>query len=124
MHQYKNGLFCSTCGSFLEMPLVENEISCPRCRNSTPLAELRLEHFREEKIFSRRKPWIQEYYDGLPKEALAEAKDEPTIEQQCGNKDCDSNLCFYTSRQMRSADEGETIFYQCVKCKTRFTLNN
>ena len=47
-----------------------------------------------------------------------------TVEQECQNKDCDSNLCYYTARQIRSADEGQTIFYNCVKCGTRFVLNN
>ena len=46
-----------------------------------------------------------------------------TVEQECENKDCDSKLCYYTARQIRSADEGQTIFYDCVKCGLRFTLN-
>ena len=47
-----------------------------------------------------------------------------TVEQECPRKDCDSNTCYYTARQIRSADEGQTIFCNCVKCGHRFVINN
>ena len=124
MIQYKNGLFCATCGTFVEMPLIDNHIHCAKCKISISLLDLQLDSFKEEKNYGRNKGWIQEYYAEEPQKLTHKDGNEPTIEQSCTAKNCDSNLCYYTSRQMRSADEGETIFYQCVKCKTRFTLNN
>lgn len=38
---------------------------------------------------------------------------------ECGNK----TMYFYT-RQMRSADEGETVFYECPKCAFKTSANN
>ena len=32
-------------------------------------------------------------------------------------------LNFYTM-QLRSADEGQTVFYECLKCKFTFSQNN
>ena len=124
MIQYKNGLFCETCGSYVEMPISEDFIHCLRCKKVTSLLDLNLDYFKEEKVYSKNKDWIQDYYSNIPSDHQKKVDEEPTIEQQCINKNCDSNLCYYTSRQMRSADEGETIFYQCVKCRTRFSLNN
>ena len=46
------------------------------------------------------------------------ADDEfPKIDQQCINDDCDSNICYYYTQQTRGADEGQTLFYRCVKCE-------
>jgi DNA-directed RNA polymerase subunit M/transcription elongation factor TFIIS len=43
--------------------------------------------------------------------------DEPC--PQCQNP----QLLFYTM-QLRSADEGSTVFYECEKCKHKFSQNN
>lgn len=37
----------------------------------------------------------------------------PKIKQDC---DCGNNVCYFWTKQTRSADEPETKFYKCVKC--------
>jgi DNA-directed RNA polymerase subunit M/transcription elongation factor TFIIS len=45
-----------------------------------------------------------------------------TIDEPCPN--CDHpELLFYTM-QLRSADEGSTVFYECSKCNHKFKQNN
>ncbi len=31
---------------------------------------------------------------------------------------------YYYTMQLRSADEGSTVFYECVKCKYKYSANN
>lgn len=38
---------------------------------------------------------------------------------KCGNEE----MTFHTA-QLRSADEGQTVFYTCVKCGFKFSQNN
>ena len=47
-----------------------------------------------------------------------------TIELECPNKDCVCTRMFFYTRQLRNADEGETVFYECIKCGHKFQLNN
>ena len=45
-----------------------------------------------------------------------------TVEEEC--PECGhSELEFYTM-QMRSVDEGQTVFYECLKCRHKFSQNN
>ncbi|KUF87565.1 hypothetical protein AM588_10001527 [Phytophthora nicotianae] len=45
-----------------------------------------------------------------------------TVEEtcpKCGNPEMD-----YYTLQLRSADEGQTVFYECKKCGHKFSVNN
>lgn len=44
-----------------------------------------------------------------------EEPDGPVVERQCPQ--CKNNQMSYATLQMRSADEGQTVFYTCTKCK-------
>lgn len=50
----------------------------------------------------------------VPQETVAMG---PRIEMECVK--CPSKEVTYTEAQTRSADEGSTIFYTCVKCGHR-----
>ena len=80
-------------------------------------------------MFTDKKPWLDKYNEKIRKglsakdmarhleeEAEELNKDErATQEMECPK--CRHNKVYYTSRQMRSADEGETVIYECVKCE-------
>jgi DNA-directed RNA polymerase subunit M/transcription elongation factor TFIIS len=55
--------------------------------------------------------------DGATKARARQTVDEPCV--QCGH----GKLEFYTM-QLRSADEGQTVFYECLKCKHKWSVNN
>ena len=49
-----------------------------------------------------------------------EEPEGPIVERQCPQ--CKNNKMSYATLQMRSADEGQTVFYTCTKCKSVFLL--
>lgn len=126
MKNYKTGIFCEKCGSLVSIPLIKNNIECTMCENKTNLKDLKLEYFKAEKNYPSKKKWVEDFQNRnkMETEETKEEKILETIEQKCINSKCDSNLCYYTARQIRSADEGQTIYFNCVKCGERFTLNN
>lgn len=45
-----------------------------------------------------------------------------TIKEKCPQ--CGNDEMQYHTLQLRSADEGATVFYTCAKCDYRFRTNN
>ena len=70
--------------------------------------------------------WVTEEEKGSgnlskgPKDVVEHAKIEEPC-PKCGNPE----MFFYTM-QLRSVDEGSTVFYECVdpKCGNKFSVNN
>ena len=44
-----------------------------------------------------------------------EEADGPVVDRKCPQ--CDNDKMSYATLQLRSADEGQTVFYTCTKCK-------
>ncbi|RUS69346.1 hypothetical protein EGW08_022892 [Elysia chlorotica] len=116
--------FCPMCGSVLPAPaLGSDRIPCSRCPFYRTAQEYHdvVEEFeiqyntpKSKKEKKRRK----ELADEAMRNIKSEDKEEflgPTVERQCPR--CSNDTMYYTTRQTRSADEGQTVFYTCVKCK-------
>ncbi|KAJ1560626.1 DNA-directed RNA polymerase I core subunit rpa12, partial [Cladochytrium tenue] len=56
---------------------------------------------------------------GLKEKGL---KDGATIEEKCPK--CEAPEMTFHTAQLRSADEGQTVFYSCVKCGYKFSVNS
>ncbi|KAK2958107.1 putative Transcription factor S [Blattamonas nauphoetae] len=101
--------FCDQCGTLLEY--TGDRVICRKCEWEQSYREFRhaepkkLIVFEEEKI-----------------ERKEEDRAKAIIEEMCPV--CQHNRMSFTTMQLRSADEGQTILYECLKCGHRYSVNN
>lgn len=120
-----DGLFCTECHNILDLPDTEETISCFVCGKSFNakgfiiiiLFVIAFEN-KETTYFStlyanKNIPLSQQ--DASISEKLQNVNHGAVIKEKCPNCNHDE-LTFHTI-QLRSADEGQTVFYQCPKCR-------
>ncbi|EEB08934.1 DNA-directed RNA polymerase complex I subunit Rpa12 [Schizosaccharomyces japonicus yFS275] len=113
-------IFCSACGNLLESTTAQWTI-CDQCQSSYPsekFAHLTLETRSGANAFPsalRLKHSIVQTEGKKPEEAAVIQEKCP----KCGNDE----MTFHTL-QLRSADEGSTVFYECPRCAYKFSTNN
>ena len=125
LENMNGALFCEHCGAYVPLP-DEEPIRCSNCFAScsfaqSGLADIVIETRTEPKPKPKwaRGPEDDQEYDA---DAGAKKSTRATVEEECpicGHPE----LEFYTM-QMRSVDEGQTVFYECLKCRHKFSQNN
>lgn len=68
--------------------------------------------------FNKRSDYIEEQQ----LKSAQSKTDGPLVERKCSK--CGNETMSYASLQLRSADEGQTIFYTCTKCQHKETENS
>ncbi|CAH1389030.1 unnamed protein product [Nezara viridula] len=106
--------FCPDCGSIL--PLLEDRgiVNCYTCKR-----QCNAEVFKNLESF-----YVIHFnsYDKKSKMNVEEENDGPTVERKCPR--CNNDKMSYATLQLRSADEGQTVFYTCTNCKFKETENS
>lgn len=51
-----------------------------------------------------------------------DAEEGPVVDRKCPK--CGNDKMSYATLQLRSADEGQTVFYTCTKCKFKENENS
>ena len=74
------------------------------------LAGLLSEEFTTKRSIAGPKDWMKDATKA------GEKSKQATIEQDCEQEGCGNNLMYFYSRQTRSVDEGQTVYYECTKC--------
>eukprot|EP01095_Lingulamoeba_sp_RSL-Kostka_P003881 TRINITY_DN149_c0_g1_i1.p1 TRINITY_DN149_c0_g1~~TRINITY_DN149_c0_g1_i1.p1 ORF type:complete len:120 (+),score=16.90 TRINITY_DN149_c0_g1_i1:344-703(+) len=109
-----NANFCYECGTLLDMPTVGIEIICDRCKSTCLISD-----FSNKTIVSTSK----KHTAGLKQTSIDDGDDRPiSTNETC--QQCGCNQIYYSMFQLRSADEGQTIFYECVDCRFIWSVNN
>ena len=88
--------FCGSCKN-----LLLDSALCGRCGHKNELIQ-------REMIIEKKYPGAKTWSQKLVKVQKASMK------MDCPN--CSAKKMYYTSRQLRSADEGETVFLECKSC--------
>ncbi len=98
-------LFCRDCGALLDVSRSSSsKIGCIRCPYSVALHHYCNSYTRVSS--SRAKIDYNALYSKL---SAGEAR--ASVNETCPK--CQHGVCWFKSVQMRSADEGETVFYEC-----------
>ncbi|XP_055553935.1 DNA-directed RNA polymerase I subunit RPA12 [Falco biarmicus] len=101
--------FCPECGSVLPRPGPHSTIRCPRCAFTLRSADFEGKIIRSTIEFNRLDPTAGRGSDPAPR------LEGPLVERRCPR--CGHEGMAYHTRQMRSADEGQTVFYTCPHCR-------
>lgn len=130
-------LFCPSCGSLLDVPGDEDVIKCLPCGMVQDASSKCVTSFRSSliifSVYDNLTITTRSHPSAFPSALLQKRQlvhtdsshqdrdraKEATIQEtcpQCGNDE----MHFYTM-QMRSADEGSTVFYTCPKCNYKFS---
>ncbi|MBN3294111.1 RPA12 polymerase, partial [Polypterus senegalus] len=102
--------FCPECGTVLPLPGFENVVKCPRCQFSIDVREF--ESFTVKSSFT---------FNSLEASSVSaeivggEELKGPVTDRKCAR--CGNEGMVYHTRQMRSADEGQTVFFTCTRCR-------
>eukprot|EP01099_Mayorella_cantabrigiensis_P005338 TRINITY_DN4228_c0_g1_i1.p1 TRINITY_DN4228_c0_g1~~TRINITY_DN4228_c0_g1_i1.p1 ORF type:complete len:128 (+),score=15.30 TRINITY_DN4228_c0_g1_i1:35-418(+) len=108
----KGGLkapFCQQCGNLLD--LSTKHLNCQLCGQTHTSQQLNAQSSLSSKVFSRKQNLQDE-----------ETETRAIIEEGCPK--CGHERLYFTTVQLRSVDEGQTVFYECLKCKHKWSINN
>ena len=108
--------FCSACGALLpNLPESGASIKCLACSYEASIDTFALRETTYSIIFNRRE-------NVSKKRANDDEEEGPTVERKCPK--CGHDKMSYAALQLRSADEGQTVFFTCLKCKFKESENS
>ncbi|KAF8633178.1 hypothetical protein AX15_001477 [Amanita polypyramis BW_CC] len=122
VHKIGSLLFCPSCGTLLALPKDgEAVVTCEQCNHEEPTSS-----YENIEITTRSHP--DAFPSALRQKRKTQTKkhdkrDEGTlVSEKCPV--CGHLQAYSKEMQLRSADEGSTIFYTCSSCKHGWRVNN
>ncbi|KAJ1723774.1 DNA-directed RNA polymerase I core subunit rpa12 [Coemansia erecta] len=115
-------IFCSTCGNLLDNPGDQDHIVCHACgdaRAGTEFEGTETVSRSQDSAFPSRLRNKRSLVQGV---GASTERVNARVEETCPR--CGENEMTFYTMQMRSADEGQTVFYSCVKCGHGYSIKN
>uniref|UniRef100_A0A8D9DQT9 DNA-directed RNA polymerase subunit n=1 Tax=Cacopsylla melanoneura TaxID=428564 RepID=A0A8D9DQT9_9HEMI len=106
--------FCSKCGTILPLFDFEGAVQCYVCKTSYG-----------PQVFEEIKAEYTIHFNTVEREKQQDKTniaDGPIVERKC--KKCNNDTMSYATVQLRSADEGQTIFFTCTRCHFKESENS
>mmetsp|Transcript_26690 Transcript_26690/g.53213 ORF Transcript_26690/g.53213 Transcript_26690/m.53213 type:complete len:127 (+) Transcript_26690:50-430(+) len=114
--------FCPDCRSILGVDQT-GMIRCLICTYSSHLNALSSLPVTTTKSTPRSVPnWAKSDEEQAASLAMASGPSRATVEEPCVK--CGAPEVAYYTLQLRSVDEGQTVFYECPECQHTWSLNN
>ncbi|KAJ3015957.1 DNA-directed RNA polymerase I core subunit rpa12 [Thoreauomyces humboldtii] len=118
-------VFCPDCGSLLDPPGgSEDTVSCGICGGivqSTAFESINVVTKSKPGAFPDR-PTPRNTAEDDANRTSQHLRDGATIKEKCPQ--CDAPEMVFHTAQLRGADEGQTVFYSCVKCGHKHKMNS
>ncbi|XP_013194126.1 DNA-directed RNA polymerase I subunit RPA12 [Amyelois transitella] len=108
--------FCARCGSILPLLQEFGSVKCYSCKaiyEADNFSNLKFKYtinFNTISVVSQKDSVDTDDAEG------------PVVERKCPK--CGNDRMSYATLQLRSADEGQTVFYTCISCKYKETENS
>ncbi|KAH8243618.1 hypothetical protein KR032_008900 [Drosophila birchii] len=134
METFKNKAgFCPSCGSILPPLQVKGNVICYNCKQEfspdgkREIQTLAAHFFKTNQsltVYSGEKSEFtihfntydpSKMFNRTKHESESSEADGPVVERKCPK--CNHDKMSYATLQLRSADEGQTVFFTCLKCK-------
>jgi len=118
--------FCPGCGALLPPLPPSGPMRCLACKSAVPIEQFANIETSYTIVFNKR----ENVEKAAAAAAAAAGKDDdehdeadgPVVERTCPK--CGFQKMSYAALQLRSADEGQTVFFTCLKCKHKESENS
>jgi len=116
---------CKACAALLPTP-AEDVVECVQCGQLTSWGDAPDAAFeRVTRSQATEQPeWVYRAQKRAEQRAVGASKSDSnaTVEETCPK--CQHPLARFYTMQLRSVDEGSTVFYECAKCKHTWSQDN
>ena len=109
--------FCR-CGALLE-PTDTRIISCTTCGIKLEFASLQINEVITQSSPRSKPGWLLDTFKNNDEK---EGNEHVIIEEPCPK--CGHPEQYFYKMQLRSVDEGSTVFFECPKCNNKYSINN
>mmetsp|Transcript_921 Transcript_921/g.2601 ORF Transcript_921/g.2601 Transcript_921/m.2601 type:complete len:124 (-) Transcript_921:30-401(-) len=109
--------FCPVCSTLLTLPEIDH-ISCDNCGWHCKYADLAKLEVVTTSHTKPLQPWVAQSQGAEEDKGRARA----LVDEECPK--CSHRGLYFYTMQLRSADEGQTVFYECPSCAHKYSVNN